>query len=47
MALEELQLLRLVRAFAKVKDRQKRQEFVELIEAAAEEEAEPECKPAS
>lgn len=47
MVLEELQLLRLVRAFAKVKDRKKRQDFVEQIEAMAEKEQQPEFKPAS
>jgi hypothetical protein len=33
---EELQLLRLVRAFAKIKDQRRRLEIIELVEAAAE-----------
>ncbi|MGY4509059.1 hypothetical protein [Bradyrhizobium sp. USDA 3650] len=45
MAVEELQLLRLVRDFAK--DQKKRQDFVEQIEAMAEKEQQPEFKPAS
>lgn len=45
MAPQELQLLRLVRAFSKIKDPKKRQELIELVEAALGEEA-PEVKPA-
>ena len=36
MAEEELQLLRLVRAFVKIKDERRRLEIIELVEAAAE-----------
>jgi hypothetical protein len=35
MAEEELQLLRLVRAFVKIKDQRRRLEIIELVEAAA------------
>ena len=37
MAEQELQLLRLVRAFVKIKDERRRPEIIELVEAAAEE----------
>jgi hypothetical protein len=37
MAEEEIQLLRLVRAFVKIKDRSRRLEIIEYVEAAAEE----------
>ena len=36
MAEEELQLLRLVKAFVKIKDERRRLEIIELVEAAAE-----------
>ena len=36
MAEEELQLLRLIRAFVKIKDERRRLEIIELVEAAAE-----------
>jgi hypothetical protein len=35
MAEEELQLLRLVKAFVKIKDERRRLEIIELVEAAA------------
>jgi hypothetical protein len=37
MAEEELLLLRLVKAFVKIKDERRRLEIIELVEAAAEE----------
>jgi hypothetical protein len=37
MAEEELQLLRLIRAFLKIKDQKRRLQIIELVEAAAEE----------
>jgi hypothetical protein len=36
MAEEELQLLRLIRAFVKIKDEKLRLRIIELVEAAAE-----------
>jgi len=36
MAEEELQLLRLIRAFVKIKDERRRLQIIELVEAAAE-----------
>lgn len=38
---EEVQLLRLVRAFAKIKDQRRRREIIELVEASVEAEAKP------
>lgn len=38
---EEVQLLRLVRAFTKLKDQRRRTEIVELVEASVEAEAKP------
>jgi hypothetical protein len=38
---EEVQLLRLVRAFAKIKDPRRRREIVELVEASVEVETKP------
>ena len=46
MALEELQLLRLVRAFAKIKDQKRRMEIIQFAETVAEENPEPQLKPA-
>ena len=43
---EEVELLRLVRAFAKIKDRRRRQEIIELIEASIDTEANKRPKPA-
>jgi hypothetical protein len=42
---EEVQLLRLVRAFAKITDPIRRREIIALVEAAAEKKGEP--KPAA
>ena len=42
---EEVQLLRLVRAFAKIRDQRRRKEIVELVEAEAEAEAEAKPRP--
>ena len=47
MAEEEIQLLRLVRAFVKIKDQKRRLEIIELVEAAAEDNPESEQKPGS
>lgn len=41
---EEVQLLRLVRAFQKIKDQRKRMEIIELVEAAGEDSKKP-CQP--
>ena len=38
---EEVQLLRLVRAFTKLRDQRRRREIVELAEASVEAEAKP------
>ena len=38
---EEVQLLRLVRAFAKIKDQRRRREIVELVEASVDAETKP------
>ncbi len=38
---EEVQLLRLVRAFTKLRDRRRRREIIELVEASVEAEAKP------
>ena len=38
---EEAQLLRLVRAFAKIKDQRRRREIIEFVEASVEAEAKP------
>ena len=40
---EEVELLRLVRAFAKIKDQRRRREIVELVEASVE--ADPKPRP--
>ena len=42
---EEVELLRLVKAFAKIKDRQRRREIVELVEASVEREASTQTRP--
>jgi len=38
---EEVQLLRLVRAFTKIKDQRRRRELVEIVEASVEAENKP------
>jgi hypothetical protein len=38
---EEVLLLRLVRAFAKIKDQRRRREIIELVEASVEAETKP------
>jgi hypothetical protein len=38
---EEVQLLRLVRAFTKIKDQRRRREIVEIVEASVEAETKP------
>ena len=38
MAVEELQLLRLIKAFTKIKDPKRRREIIELVESIAENE---------
>jgi len=42
---EEVEFLRPVRAFAKIKDRRRRREIIELIEASIEAEANERPKP--
>ena len=41
MAVEQLQLLRLIKAFAKIKDQKLRLVIIEFVEAAAEAQDEP------
>jgi hypothetical protein len=42
---EEVELLRLVKAFVKIRDRQRRREIVEFVEATVEREACTQTKP--
>jgi len=42
---EEIELLRLVRAFTKIRDRRRRKEIIELAEASIEREMKEQPKP--